>query len=59
MCVQHVRNTSPGGTVLQDTILLYTTQLRYLFCNNSDNTLLNEKLEQLPTLDCAIGYTRV
>jgi hypothetical protein len=29
------------------------------FCNNGDNTLLDEKLEQLRTLDSAMGYPRM
>ncbi|MFZ0222746.1 MAG: hypothetical protein WAM42_13770 [Candidatus Nitrosopolaris sp.] len=29
------------------------------FCNNGDNTLLDEKLEQLRTFDRAMGYTRM
>jgi hypothetical protein len=29
------------------------------FCNDGDNTLLDEKLEQLRTFDSAMGYTRM
>jgi hypothetical protein len=29
------------------------------YCNNGDNTLLDEKLEQLRTFDSAMGYTRM
>jgi len=29
------------------------------YCNNGDNALLDEKLQQLRTFDSAMGYTRI
>ena len=40
---------NPGGVI---SCIIY-------FCNNGDNTLLDEKLEQLRTFDSAMGYPRM
>jgi hypothetical protein len=73
--IQHIESTKNGGTLSQETMLKIAEfkKLAYrhysnpdgviqcvtYFSINGDNTLLDEKLEQLRMLDMAMGYTRI